>query len=803
MSQSLLRSYRALEWEKLKECLALEAETAWARELSLAIEPANEAIVVAQLLDETQEALSLLQANTPLSFNSLPELREVLGRLAAGACLSPTEFLQLYTVLVVTRRVRSGLSLLDGKIFPELTKFVSNLHALDVLASAIDQAIDETGEVKDSASPHLNQLRREVRSIDNKIKDELNKLIHSTAVSKILQEPIYTQRNGRYVLPVNANSRTSLVGIVHDSSASGLTVYIEPAKVVEMGNDMRIKENAIEHEIARILTELSAQAQLELDKLKSSYSTLIDLDCIFARARLAEKYKGERPEISSDGKLELRKARHPLLALQGLGKSVVGNDIILGAKVKTIIVTGPNTGGKTVLLKTAGLLSLMLKTGMLLPVEPGSSAVIFNDVYADIGDEQSIEQSLSTFSSHMKNIIEIVNNACSGSLVIMDEIGAGTDPREGAALARAILNHLNTSGAYTISATHFGELKTLAYLQEGFVNASLEFDEATLSPTYRLRIGIPGGSKATTIARRLGLNGQVVAEAEELMQAQDQDVQQTIEKLEAKLEEIAQLEKELSESQARAKAKEQLAENKLSEVTVAQEKLHGKMVSEMESEFKQAREQLRKLISDLQRQPSLQKAEKFKTEMEEVRKELNWLDEPKGISSPEKLKIGAVVNITSLNRQATVEQLPSDYLENPKAQATVLAGSLRMKVAVGDLQFIAREKAKSQVRPEQKKQIQQSSRNKHDVVENVFVRTMMNTLDLRGKRVDEAVQMLDRFLDTCVVQSVSPAMIIHGHGTGAVKSATRDYLRECSFIRKFRPGELYEGGDGVTVVDFN
>jgi DNA mismatch repair protein MutS2 len=803
MSQSLLRSYRALEWEKLKECLALEAETHWARELSLAIEPANETLVVAQLLDETQEAVSLLQANTPLSFNNLPELREILARLAAGACLSPAEFLHLYTVLVVARRVRGGLSLLDSKDFPQLTKFVGNLHALESLASAIDTAIDETGEVKDSASPQLHQLRREVRTIDHKIKDELNKLIHSASVSKILQEPIYTQRNGRYVLPVNANSRTSLVGIVHDSSSSGLTVYIEPAKVVELGNDMRMKENAIEHEIVRILTELSAQAHLDLEKIKTSYSTLIELDCIFARARLSQKYKGERPDISMSGQLDLRKARHPLLALQMYGKSVVGNDIILDAKVKTIIVTGPNTGGKTVLLKTAGLLALMLKVGMLLPVEPGSTAVIFTDVYADIGDEQSIEQSLSTFSSHMKNIIEIVNNARSGSLVIMDEIGAGTDPREGAALARAILNHLNESGAYTISATHFGELKTLAYLQEGFVNASLEFDEATLSPTFRLRIGIPGGSKATTIARRLGLNENVVAEAETLMQAQDQDVQQTIEKLEAKLEEIAALEKDLSDSQARAKAKEQLAESKLSEVTVAQEKLHGKMVSEMESEFKQAREQLRKLISDLQKQPSLQKAEKFKTEMEEVRKDLNWLAEPKEATSPDKLTIGALVNITSLNRQARVEQLPPDYLENPKGQATVQAGSLRLKVAVGDLQFVAREKAKIQAKVEQKKQVPVSARNKHDVVENVFVRTMLNTLDLRGKRVDEALQMLDRFLDTCVMQSISPAMIIHGHGTGAVKSATRDYLRECSFISKFRPGELYEGGDGVTVVEIN
>ncbi len=817
----LARTWRALEWERLKEHLAAEAETAWGRELCLSLQPHRESRLIELLLDETSEGASLLEGRSPLPLEAVPDLREVDQRLRASADLAPAELLDVKTVLLTARHTRGSLKLLESTTFPRLASYIDGLHSLEPLVEAIDQAIDDHAQVKDTASENLAQLRREVKAIDSRIRDVLGKLIHSPALGKALQEPLYTQRNGRYVLPIHAGMTNALQGIVHDSSASGLTVYVEPMPVVELSNKMRLKEGAVDQEIARILGALSRSASTQIEKIESSFRTLVELDFIIARSRLALKYGGTRPEIAGDGRMRLRAARHPLLVLKkDLGRApvVVPNDITLNQNQRTIVVTGPNTGGKTVLLKTAGLLSLMVRAGLLIPVASGSSAVIFSEIFADIGDEQSIEQSLSTFSSHMTNIVQVTNRADRGSLVLLDEIGAGTDPREGAALARAVLEHLNSSGAYTITATHYGELKALAHTCPGFVNASLEFGEIELSPTYRLRIGLPGSSKATTIAQRLGLKTELVREAELLLQSGARDVDEMMSTLEKKLEDLAAAELKLKESMARTRELEDRADSELARLQQEQERLRGTYAAEIEMELKTAKELIRALISQLQKTPSIRRAQEAQNQLETLKKELGWL-EPRKISgkgSGSELKVGQTVRVLSLNKTATVEAVPANLEQD--APVTVRVGALKVKVSRSDLEPVEsgsapkseRKRSKADPasgggRPRGRAGADHASltvqESEHGSV--VFVRTESNTLDLRGHRVDEALAKLERFLDQSVLSTSGPVMIIHGHGTGAVKSAVRGYLRGSNYATTFRPGEIYEGGDGVTVVDLS
>ena len=815
----LARTWRALEWERLKEHLAAEAKTEWGRQLCLGLGPHTESQLIELLLDETKEGVSLLEGRSPLPLEAVPDLRAVIQRLKTSADLGQAELLDVKAVLLTARQVRGSLKLLESTTFPRLTSYIDGLHSLEPLVEAIDQAIDEHGQIKDTASNQLAQLRGDVKAIDNQIRDALGKLIHSPALGKALQEPLYTQRNGRYVLPIHAGMTNALQGIVHDSSASGLTVYVEPMPVVLLSNKLRLKEGEVEQEIARILGALSRSASAEVTKLDSSFRTLVELDFITARSRLALKYGGTRPDISKEGRLLLRAARHPLLVLKkstGRPPDVVPNDIGLNKDQRTIVVTGPNTGGKTVLLKTAGLLALMVRAGLLIPVASGSSAVIFSEIFADIGDEQSIEQSLSTFSSHMTNIVQVTNGAGCGSLVLLDEIGAGTDPKEGAALARAILEHLNASGAYTITATHYGELKALAHTCPGFVNASLEFDEIELSPTYRLRLGLPGSSKATTIARRLGLKSELVRVAESYLTSEARDVDQMMLTLEKKLEELASAELMLKELMERAQDREKRAGDELMRLQQEQEKLRTSYAWQIESELKTAKELVRGLISELQKAPSMRKAQEAQKQLETLKSELGWLEPPESSvrSQTSRIQVGQTVKVLSLNKTATVESVPAS--QEPDAAVTVRSGALTIKVPRSDLEIVEAGTRPARAAGERKVERAGSRPGRHERAGGqqgnlpgytdergsvVFVRTESNTLDLRGHRVDEALAKLERFLDESVLSTSSPVMIIHGHGTGAMKSAVREYLRASNYANTFRPGEVYEGGDGVTVVD--
>ena len=561
------------------------------------------------------------------------------------------------------------------------------------------------------------------------------------------------------------------------------------------------------------MSQLTALARESIEELSESFAALVELDFIAARARLAEKYQGVKPELSRSGEMELKGARHPLLVLQEQQRAgfVVPNDIVFGGTIRTLVITGPNTGGKTVYLKMAGLMSLMVRGGLLLPVEPGSRAVIFNQVLADIGDEQSLAQNLSTFSSHMTNMVEILKRCAPGVLVLLDEVGAGTDPLEGATLAAVILQRLNSSGACSIATTHFGQLKSLAYTTAGFINASLDFDEQTLSPTYHLRLGVPGQSKAITIASRLGLASELVDEARQLLCLTGGQLNETIEQLESKLAAASLAEQEAALSREKARAAEEAAAAVLSDLSSQREKLRLDYARQIEHEFNQARKSVRALIAELQRNPDMGKAQKANAELQAIVRDLGWLEPDRPAGSLAQLHVGQAVQVLSLNRQGIVLALPDDDGSGAAAHVAVRSGNMKLTVPVGDVEPLSpapAQKASASQQGQRQLKLKPKGRGAGTASASaeglcVFVRGESNTLDLRGQRVDEALSNLGSFIDQCFLAHISPLMIIHGHGTGKVKSAVRNFLKEATYDAEFRPGETYEGGDGVTIVQFN
>lgn len=768
--------------------------------------PGRERAIVNVLLAESDEALALISQRTGMSFERLPDLEETLNRLESQAVLSESELHACRLAMSLSRQSRRSLSLLDNEAFPALRAYLPTLADFDQLLRELNEMLDDGGRVKDDATPHLRGLKSEVRRLDSKIKDELNKVIHSQTQSKALQEPIYTQRNGRYVLPVSAAQRHVVPGIVHDSSQSGLTVYVEPMPVVELANKLRIKEAEIEHEIARILSVLSQQVYAGRDQLSQAFTSLAELDAIFARARFATKYDGIKPELSDENRFEFISARHPLLILQSAKEKVVPNTVSLGGKDRTLVITGPNTGGKTVLLKTIGLLSLMVRAGLLIPAARGSKAALFTQIFADIGDEQSLAQSLSTFSSHMKTIVEVVKSSTVGTLALLDEIGVGTDPREGAAIARSVLEHLNDSGAVTVSTTHFGQLKTLAYNLPGMVNGSLEFDETTLSPTYRLRTGIPGSSKGITIARRLGLDEKLVELAISYLDVADAVIDETVARLEERIKGLESKESLAQEKLTEAERLTQELQLEIDRERAQSEETRQKLATDLKEEFTVAFELIKDTIRNLQKEPSISGAQKAKEKMEQLKRELNWLDSPakKGEKAPVKLSVGDRVSVVSLNQRGVIEELPEGVENNPRGIVVVRAGAVKLKVPASDVRRISdggQKSEKGRGGGNAGKARGPAPGRVYRNETNVFVRTERNTLDLRGERVDAALIKLEQFLDACLLSSISPVMIIHGHGTGAVKDAVRTFLSNSNYVSKFRPGENYEGADGVTVAE--
>ena len=796
------RSLRSLEWDRLIQELSLLAETDAGRLRLLALAPEQESVPLAVarvLLSETTEAKAIISGRGEPALGGLNTSFESLDSLAVGARLSAPELINLEKLLRISRLTRSSFNLLAPESFPCLKPIAELLFARPVLEKDITLALEPDGTVKDSASHLLQRLRQDVRGLEERVKEELRSLIHRLAGSRALTDELYTMRHGRYVLPVNASMRYQVEGIVHDASGSGLTVYVEPLSVMELSNQIRLKQSEIEAEIERILAALSDSLRPFANNLRESLNSLIELDCIFARGRLAVKMQGESVELTTEPVLELKQARHPLLVLQGGDRQVVANDVSLGGDRRALIITGPNTGGKTVLIKLVGLSALMVGFGLLPPLGRGSRLGLFDQVLSDIGDDQSIQESLSTFSSHMKNMVEILAAAHSGKriLVLLDEIGAGTDPREGAALSQAILEELQAASATIIASTHLGSLKTLAFRDNSFINGSFEFDEENLKPTYRLKLGVPGQSKATEVAGRLGLTAPVMARAQELLRSEKDGLDKVVEELSLKLSSVKQQELDLQD--LRAELEQRLAglSAREKELDKSRRAVQEEERARLLADFEAARELVRQTVAQLQRQPDLKKAEQARRDLEGIKKALKWQEREPLPETAAQIAAGTRVRHLVLNRTGVVLELVGET-------CLLQLGNMKVKARLGEIEPLdktvsaGRQANAGQARGQKHKPAFQAA---EPAGVSVFVRTMVNTLDLRGKRVDEALGLLDSFVDGCVLGRISPFMIIHGHGTGAVKSAVRDFLKAARYAIKFRPGEQYEGGDGVTVVE--
>ena len=789
------RHYRSLELDKILEMLASHATCADAKSLALSLTPQTDLYLAQALLKQTEDAHMLLARFGGPAFGGLHNVNNALQRAAAGGMLTMRELLEIAEVLRVIRSLSEWRSRSEG-VETCLDNFFHALMPNKFLEERILNAILSEDEMADGASPTLQDIRRKIRAASSRVRDRLDQMIRSPRYQKFLQEPIVTQRNGRFVVPVKNENRGEVPGLVHDTSSSGATVFIEPMGVVEANNEIKVLQSKERDEIDRILTELSAEAGSFADSIKASYECAVELNLIFAKAQLAYEMKAAPPLLNDEGVIELRRARHPLIAKE----KVVPTDIRLGETFDTLVITGPNTGGKTVSIKTVGLLTLMAMCGLMIPVADQSRISIFTHVLADIGDEQSIEQSLSTFSAHMTNIISILHQADAHSLVLIDELGAGTDPVEGAALAMAILEQLHQQGAKIAATTHYAELKAYALQTPRVENGCCEFDVATLRPTYRLLIGVPGRSNAFAISERLGMGSEVVDRARELVSAENTRFEDVVKRLEKSHQALEQEREDARAQRAEAETIRQKAEEQLKSVDKLRER-----------EMEQARTQAMRIVEQARResQAFLMELEKLKKEKE---KNQNLADLARRAKSqmkqhanamaevtnpvvapviddadyvlPRPLQVGDAVLIADLDKQATVLTLP-----DKNGNVEVQAGPLKTRVKLQSLRLLNAKQRKNQSKSR--------TVRRSDSIAQTSVKT---SCDLRGKTVEEALLDLDQFLDDCVMTGLNECTIIHGKGTGALRGAVQKHLRAHPMVKGYRLGTYGEGEDGVTMV---
>ncbi len=781
------KNYRALELDKVLEMVAKEATCEDGAALARSIEPVYTAGEARRLLEETDAAFVLMAKFGAPSFYGMKNVTNALRRAQAGGGLGLRELLDIGGTLRAIRSLQQWHSKNAGMhtvLSPRFDILAPNKY----LEEKIFTCIQSEEEVADAASPALAAIRRKIRGAAVRVREQLDKLVRSQAHQKHLQEAIVTQRGGRYVVPVKAEFRGEVPGLVHDSSASGQTVFIEPMGVVELNNEIRVLRSDEQEEIGRILLELSGEAGSFADPIIESYTYAVQLNVIFAKAQLAYRMKAVKPQVEDAGGTELRAARHPLIAPD----KVVPTDVILGQGFDALIITGPNTGGKTVALKTLGLLTLMAMCGLMVPAGEGSRVQVYRHILADIGDEQSIEQSLSTFSAHMVNIIRILAVADPASLVLVDELGAGTDPVEGAALATAIIEELRRRGARLACTTHYAELKSYALQTEGVENACCEFDVESLRPTYRLLIGVPGKSNAFAISRRLGLEGRIVDRAGELVSQESSTFEQVIERLE---ERRAEMEKELEAARRAASlARESMRQTEARQAEAGQR---------AKRELEQAREEAARIV-----QKTRQQADAYLNELDELRRqqnralsaeqkarlrsgmrELESAADPvrrqrmEDYRLPRELKPGDSVRIYDIDKTATVLEAPKD------GQVLVQAGIIKTRVAVENLRLLGEGQAQKGKRPGR------------TVTKNVSAPEADTSLDLRGMNVEEGLMELDAFLDRTARSRLPQATIIHGKGTGVLRAAVQQHLRRCPQVKGFRLGTYGEGESGVTIVE--
>lgn len=783
------RHYKTLELNKILEQLASCTNLSDAHDMALALEPQTDIERVRFLLKQTDDAVALSGRFGAPSFGGANNCSGSLRRAQAGGCLTAGELLKIADTLRIIRTVKewqSRCSSVETTLDSDFSGLISNKYLEEKITSAI---ISEE-EISDKASNTLSDIRRKIRTASSKARETLDKIIHSSKYIKYLQDTIVTQRDGRYVVPVRAECRNNVPGLVHDTSSSGQTVFIEPMGVVQANNDIKLLKGKEEEEIERILFELSANAGDFADAIIRSYQSLTRLNLIFAKADLAYSMRASMPKINDRGEINLKQARHPLIPKD----KVVPIDIHLGKDFDTLVITGPNTGGKTVTLKTLGLLTLMAMCGLLVPCADNSELSVFRRVLVDIGDEQSIEQSLSTFSAHMTNIIQIIKLANAGTLCLIDELGAGTDPVEGAALAIAILEKLREKHSKIASTTHYAELKEFALRTEGVENGSCEFDVATLKPTYRLLIGVPGKSNAFAISKRLGMDGAVVERAQQLVSSENRQFEDVVEKLEKQRQSLEKQVENANRLTAKANTEKQKAENELKRAK-----------ADAEREVERARQEAQRIISRTRAQADalveeLEKARKEKEMSAETRSKLRRdIDKMEAYADPVKLKntpdeeyklprplkVGDEVLIYDIDKNATVLAPP-----NKDGIVLVQAGIIKTRVDIKNLRLL-----KSKLKPNVPKFA--SMRN---VPSRMDVRPETE-VDVRGQTAYEAVAIVDKAIDNAVLSGVSKLTIIHGKGTGVLRREINQHLRHHKAVKSQRLGTFGEGEDGVTIVE--
>lgn len=778
------RHFKTLELDKILHMLSEETSIDEAGELALAVEPQVDLDKVEHLLTQTEDAHILIGRFGAPSFGGISNVTNALRRAEAGGCLNTSELLSIARALRVIKGVRDWHAHCAG-VSTSLDGYFRALYTNPNLSDRITSCIIGADEISDGASRELADIRRKMRIAASKAREVLDKIIHSSTYQKYLQEAIITQRDGRYVVPVKQEFRSQVAGLVHDTSSSGSTVFIEPMGVVNANNDIRVLKGEEEKEIERILFELSGLCAGCATDIIESYKTLVQLNLIFAKAHLAYKMKAVRPVMNDSGVIELKAARHPLIPKD----KVVPTDIRLGDDFDTLVITGPNTGGKTVCLKTLGLLTLMAMCGMMVPASDNSRLSVFRRVLVDIGDEQSIEQSLSTFSAHITNIIGILKLCNRSTLAVIDELGAGTDPVEGAALAVAILEKLRERGAKIAATTHYSELKEFALKTEGVENGCCEFDVTTLRPTYKLLIGVPGKSNAFAISKRLGMEDDVIERAKLLTSSESRQFENVVESLEISRKELADELERAREATLAAQQKQAQAEKELERAKV-ESKREVEMAKHKAQELAaKTRAQAYAIIDELeqakkhQRYEAEQKA-KFKTGMKVLEETADPIKESEqgDYKLPRPLQVGDNVLIFDIDKKAVVLEKPE------KDSVLVQAGIIKTRVKLNNLRLLEAEK------------VTVPKRRERTVTKDV--KSLAKTeIDVRGQTAEEAIMSVDSALDSCMLSNIHMLTVIHGKGTGVLRSRIQQYLRHHKAVKSFRLGTFGEGESGVTIVE--
>lgn len=791
MNQKVLRT---LEYNKIVERLAEYAFGADTKERCLSLLPSTNLSEITNAQQQTKDAMNRSLKKGRLDCSGIKPLSSAIRRVEIGGTMNIEELLGLCKLLETARRVKAyGRKEREDIPSDSLSEFFDGLEPLSPLCDEIRRCIISVDEISDDASSNLKSIRRSIRSTGDRIHVQLNQMLNNQNVRNCLQDFVITMRNGRYCLPVKAEAKSLITGMVHDQSSSGSTLFIEPMAVVNLNNELKELSIKEQDEIAVILATLSAKAGEYIPAIETDYQILTELDFIFAKAAYALEYNGITPHFNTERKIRILKGRHPLLD----AKKVVPIDISLGSDFDQLVITGPNTGGKTVSLKTVGLLTLMGQAGLPIPAGDRSELAVFDDIFADIGDEQSIEQNLSTFSSHMTNIIHILKEANEHSLVLFDELCAGTDPTEGAALAVSILSYFHSRGIRTMATTHYSEIKIYALTTSGIENACCEFDVETLSPTYRLLIGIPGKSNAFAISKKLGLSDTLIEDAKTRISSNEQNFEDLLSDLEASRITIEKEQAEINRYKSEITALKQQLKNKQEKLDESRDAILRKAKEEANQILQEAKDTADEAIRNFNKygttRPSIQEMEKQRTNIREKmaanekkssKKKETAIYNPK---VPKKLRIGDSVKVLSMNLTGTVHSLP-----NAKGDLFVQMGILRSQVNIRDLVLI------EDAAPGSKKYAKTGA-GKLKMSKSASVSTEINLI---GKTVDEAIALLDKYLDDAYLAHLPSVRIVHGKGTGALRSAVQSHLKRQSYIKSFHLGEFGEGDAGVTIAEF-